>query len=193
MISDSLANPHTYEKERSDTSARLDFHNDRRIMYPCPTGSALRRKNRSRHLESLMVSLNAGSPAARKSPVTHLKFTQVYLLNGVDAASALLVDHTDPVKLIETSIDSIHEVSPDRDLADLTALRDVFAASVEPGQRGRKPAQVGETRNFKAQQVGDDGDVFLRLNLSTLGAVKGQLISAKFMDGQIKVTIAKAE
>ena len=58
------------------------------------------------------------------------------------------------------------------------------------GERGRPAARVGDTRAYRAQQVGDDGDVFVRLPVGLLGARKGQSVAVTFLDGAINVRLS---
>lgn len=57
------------------------------------------------------------------------------------------------------------------------------------GERGRPAARLGDTRAYRAQQVGDDGDVFVRLPVGLLGARKGQSVAVTFNDGSITVRL----
>ena len=61
----------------------------------------------------------------------------------------------------------------------LEALRGDLLGDSEPGERGRPAAKVGESRAYKVQQVGD-GDPFIRLPVSLLGAVKGGSVTVTF-------------
>lgn len=68
----------------------------------------------------------------------------------------------------------------------LEALRSQLLGDSEPGERGRPAAKVGDSRSYKVQQVGD-GDPFIRLPVSLLGAVKGGTVTVSFGTGTITV------
>ena len=137
----------------------------------------------------------------RKAPVTHKDLSLAYLMEGIGKVGEMLKDHSQPVMCLEKSIAFISEKNPDQDVSELSNLRDIFAASQSTGVRGRKAAQIGETRVFKAQQVKTRdaegnvklSDVFLRLNLSTFKANKGDAIRVTFNDGNCLVTLASAD
>ncbi len=125
---------------------------------------------------------------ARKAPVTHKDLTIAYVLSGMEAVGPMLADHTNPVAVLDKTLETLAHAG--NDAADLRALRDVFAASSEPGQRGRKPVAVGEERKFKAQQITTDdgpGEVFIRLPLSALGVQKGDKVLAKFEADGVRI------
>jgi hypothetical protein len=56
------------------------------------------------------------------------------------------------------------------------------------GERGRPAPMLGASRKYRAQQVGDDGDVFIRLPVSLLGLQKGQDVTVTFGHDGITVT-----
>lgn len=68
----------------------------------------------------------------------------------------------------------------------LEALRSQLLGDSEPGERGRPAAKVGDSRSYKVQQVGD-GDPFIRLPVSLLGAAKGGTVTVTFGTGTITV------
>jgi hypothetical protein len=55
-----------------------------------------------------------------------------------------------------------------------------------PG-RGRGVPVAGETRSYKTQQVGTDGDPFIRLPISALGVKKGDVVTVEFKADVISV------
>ena len=129
----------------------------------------------------------------RKAPVTHKDLSLAYMLNGLSAVGQALKDHTDPVKVLNKTIENLS--AGGQDVEELETLRDTFAASTSNGVRGRKAAKVGEVRPFSVQQItndkGEAGDVFIRLPLSTLGVLKGAKVYASFTKDGIE-TSAKA-
>lgn len=110
-----------------------------------------------------------------------------YLMNGISALDGFLVDHTDPVGVL-TKVKATLE-SNGKDTDEIDDAIELWTARKQPGQKGRKAVQIGESRSYSAQMIGEDGDVFVRLPVSLLGAVKGNKVSAKFEDGKIVVTL----
>ena len=131
-------------------------------------------------------TMTVSNKTDRKSPVTHKDLTILYLTQGADALDPMLVGHTDPVAVLDKVIASLGEMG--QDTAALTEKRDIFASAVTVGVKGRKPAKIGEARSYRVQQLGDDGDLFIRLPLSTLGVSKGDKVECSFQDGKIVVT-----
>jgi len=126
----------------------------------------------------------------RKAPVTHKDLTMAYLMagggqKGVDAISPLLANHTNVVDVLDKVIQSL--TINGQSATELQDLSDEFAAANTPGVKGRKPVTSGQTRNYSVQQIGDDGDVFIRLPLSSLGLSKGERVSATFSANGVQV------
>ena len=115
----------------------------------------------------------------RKSRVTSKDLVVTYLLSGIADVAHMLADHTSPVATLDKAISEIAERGA-KDTSELEGLRDRFAAARGNGQRGRKAARPGETRDFSVQKVGDDGDLFIRLPVSLLGVKKGNLVRVTF-------------
>lgn len=124
----------------------------------------------------------------RKSPVTHKDLALAYMTKGIEAVDRAIVGHTDPIGVLDKVIGNLSDLDPDRDLSDLQDRREMFADRLTPGVKGRKPARIGDTRAYLAQEV--NGDVFMRLPLSTMGVEKGQKLNVSFRDGSIVVTVA---
>ena len=136
-----------------------------------------------------MTTINSTN-SARKAPVTHKDLTMAYLMagggqKGVDAISPLLANHTDAVGVLEKVIGSL--TANKQPASELIDLRDEFAAALTPGVKGRKPVTVGQSRSYSVQQIGDDGDVFIRLPLSTLGVRKHDKIMATFTADGVQI------
>lgn len=130
------------------------------------------------------------SVTGRKLPVTHKDLTIAYMLEGLDAVGTMLASHTNPVACLETAIETLQ--ANGKDVSELSMLRDTFANAKVPGKRGRSAARIGDNRQFSVQQVGvgeEASDVFIRLPLSTLGVVKGQRVSCRFLEGEIIVSL----
>lgn len=128
---------------------------------------------------------------ARKAPVTHKDVTIAYFLEGIGKVGEMLAGHTNPVAVLDKCVEVL--TAKGENTEELGLLRETFARGMEPGVRGRKPAKVGDKRLFSVQQItnaqGEKGDVFIRLPLSTLGVLKGQKVAARFMDGEIVLTL----
>lgn len=58
-------------------------------------------------------------------------------------------------------------------------FKDFVESMKQEGSRGKAPAQIGETRSYKAQKL-KDGSPFLRLPLDFLGTKKGELVYVTF-------------
>lgn len=127
--------------------------------------------------------------AARKKPVTHKDLTMTYMMKGVNALDPFLADHTDPVGVLGKVRETLVANSQDTDAIDEKIA--FWTEKRQPGVKGRKPVAIGESRTYSVQQIGDDGDEFVRLPVSLLGLAKGSKVSALFADGQIIVTAAE--
>ena len=110
----------------------------------------------------------------RKPRVTYNDVLVTYMLQGVDAVSRQLIDHTNPVKCLDDAMEKIREGDATRDLSDLEDLRERFAAGRTNGRRGASPLVVGGSKTYSTQQVGEAGDLFIRLPVSLLVSAKGE-------------------
>lgn len=124
---------------------------------------------------------------ARKKPVTHKDLTMAYMMNGISALDSALADHTDPVGVLGKVKATLEANGKDTEEIDEKIA--FWTEKRQPGVKGRKPVGVGESRTYSVQQIGEDGDEFVRLPVSLLGVGKGQKVSALFADGQIIVTV----
>ena len=127
---------------------------------------------------------------ARKKPVTHKDLTMLYMMNGANALDKFLVDHTDPVGVLNKVRETLSANS--QDTGPIDEKIEFWTEKKQPGVKGRKPVAIGESRTYSVQQIGDDGDEFVRLPVSLLGLSKGSKVSALFADGQIIVTAVDA-
>jgi hypothetical protein len=55
-----------------------------------------------------------------------------------------------------------------------------------PGRRGRKPAEAGDVREYRTQQV-EDGGIFIRLPVNSLVNAKGAVVKVTFEADRIVV------
>lgn len=126
---------------------------------------------------------------ARKVRVTAQTVAFLALTEGTDAVAAL---HAKPGSEIATAtFDAAVELlaSQPETAAALAGMRADLFGDDAPGQRGRPGAEIGESRTYKAQQVGD-GDCFIRLPVNLLRVGKGEGVKVLFEKGVITVTQA---
>lgn len=127
-------------------------------------------------------------PSARKAPVTHKDLMIAYLIEGIDGINPLLADHSDAVAVLDRMIGNLEGKGQNTD--ELSSLRAFYQEIADsPGSPGRKQVRIGDTREYTVQQVGNEGDLFMRVPLGTLGSVRGEKVLAAFEDG--KITISK--
>lgn len=122
----------------------------------------------------------------RKVRITSQQVAFLMLTEGAKAVSALHAKpgHEIAAATFDGAVDLL--ASQPETQSALEALRSELLGDSEPGERGRPAAKVGESRSYKVQQVGD-GDPFIRLPVSLLGAVKGGVVSVTFGTGTITV------
>lgn len=124
--------------------------------------------------------------AARKVRVTSQQVAFLALTEGVSAVQAL---HNKPgCEIAPATFDAAVDLlgSQPETAAALAGMRGDLFGDDTPGERGRPAAKVGESRSYKVQQVGD-GDAFVRLPVSLLGAAKGGTVTVTFGNGVITV------
>lgn len=139
-----------------------------------------------------MATLNKDG-SERRAPFTWLQAENLYLKagagkSGCAALSDKLADHSAPVDLLDSLIEDLS--GEDHDCTDLAALREMFANRRSQGQRGRKPAQAGETRAYTGQQItidGEPGEVFLKVPVTVLGILKHGKANVRFGDDRIVI------
>lgn len=115
----------------------------------------------------------------RKVRITSQQVAFLMLTEGAKAVSAL---HAKPGhEIAAATFDGAVELlsSQTETRAALEALREELIGSDEPGERGRPAAKFGESRTYKVQKVGE-GDLFVRLPVGLLGAVKGGVVTVTF-------------
>lgn len=124
----------------------------------------------------------------RKVRITSQQVAFLMLTEGAKAVSALHAKpgHEIAAATFDGAVDLLASQPETR--AALEALRSELLGDSEPGERGRPAAKVGESRSYKVQQVGD-GDPFIRLPVSLLGAVKGGTVTVSFGTGTITVKV----
>lgn len=126
--------------------------------------------------------------AARKSIVRGQDVALTYLMGGAAAVAKLHDEKGFSAATLDNAIETIAKGG--QDTANLADLRDkLFTKST--GSRGRKAAQIGDSRVYSVQEVGDAG-AFVRLPVGLLGLAKGDDVRVDFLDGRIVVTVATA-
>lgn len=122
----------------------------------------------------------------RKVRITSQQVAFLMLTEGADAVRSLHAKpgHEIAAATFDGAVDLLSSQTEAR--SALEALRSELLGDSEPGERGRPAAKVGESRSYKVQQVGD-GDPFIRLPVSLLGAVKGGVVTVTFGTGTITV------
>ena len=124
----------------------------------------------------------------RKIRVTAQQVAFLALTEGVQAVVAL---HNRPgAEIAPATFEAAVELlasQPEAASALVNARADLFGDSA-PGERGRPGAKVGDSREYKAQQVGDS-DPFVRLPVGVLGILKGQTVTVTFGNGVITVKV----
>lgn len=113
------------------------------------------------------------SNSNRKAKVTANDVVMAYMLEGIDVVSRSLVDHTNPVKCLDDAMEKIVSRNASADVSQLHALREQFANKSTNGRRGASPLRVGTSKVYSTQQVGAEGDLFIRLPVSLLVSRKG--------------------
>ena len=123
---------------------------------------------------------------ARKVRVTAQTVAFLALTEGADAVAAL---HAKPgCEIAPATFDAAVDLlaSQPETAAALVGMRADLFGDDAPGERGRPAAKLGDSRAYKVQQVGD-GDPFIRLPVSLLGAVKGGSVTVTFARDGITV------
>lgn len=130
---------------------------------------------------------NRPTTPVRRTPVTHKDLTIKYMMNGLDAITPSLNESNDPIGALDRMIATL--VENDKDTEELVKLRDFYSEMRNIGQPGRQPVKVGDFRDYSVQQQGDEGDLFVRIPLGTMGVERGQKVRASFEDGRVIVSL----
>jgi hypothetical protein len=120
---------------------------------------------------------------ARKSIVRAQDVALSFLMGGVPAVEKLLNEKGFTAATLDSAIETMRDGG--QNVADLLLLREKKFAKVA-GQRGRKAAQIGDSRVYSVQEVGETG-AFVRLPVGLLGLAKGDDVRVTFLDGRIVV------
>lgn len=136
-----------------------------------------------------MTTNNAFNAAVttNKKRVTAQDVAMLMLVGGgVDAVKALHVSAGIVAGTFDKAIELLGASPENADaLAD---LRDELFASEGNGARGRPAVQIGQSRTYRVQEVGETG-AFVRLPVGLLGLAKGSTATVTFQDGRIIVTV----
>ena len=135
--------------------------------------------NRPSLTETRKETMTTNTAPVRKVRVTAQNVAFLALTEGVQSVAAL---HAKPgCEIAPATFDAAVDLlaSQPETAAALSAMRGELLGDDTPGERGRPAAKVGDSRTYKVQQVGD-GDAFIRLPVSLLGAVKGGSVTVTF-------------
>lgn len=127
----------------------------------------------------MALALPASVQPVRKVRVTSQQVAFLMLTEGANGVRNLHAKpgHEIAAATFDGALDLLSSQTEAR--SSLLSLRDELIGDSEPGERGRPAAKVGESRSYKVQQV-NDGDPFIRLPVSLLGAVKGGSVTVTF-------------
>lgn len=146
-------------------------------------------QNKSKNVEPSTIENVRTLPAkqnSRRKVVSYKDLAIQYMVNGEDALTAFLNDSNDPVSTLEKVIDLLGTMEH-KGAKDLGKLLDFYRESRNVGQPGRQPVKTGDARDYTVQQVGEDGDLFVRIPLNTLDVQRGMKIRASFEADRISI------
>jgi hypothetical protein len=143
---------------------------------------------RTQGQKTMALALPASVQPARKVRITSQQVAFMMLTEGANAVRSLHAKpgHEIAAATFDGAVDLLSSQPEAR--SALEALRGELLGDSAPGERGRPAAKVGDSRSYKVQQVGD-GDPFIRLPVSLLGAVKGGSVTVSFGTGTITVRV----
>lgn len=121
--------------------------------------------------------------ASTSTTATYVSYKDVmvaYLLDGLSGTERLLAGHRHPRPLLQRAAKELKEQGRNVDALEVAIGKDVRG-------RGRTLPAVGEERQYKGQQI-DDGGVWVRLPLNTLGIKKADLVHVRFEGDRIVVS-----
>lgn len=128
---------------------------------------------------------------SRKARVTSDDIVMTFLLEGVGSVKTMLVDHTNPVDVLSKAIQKIREKNEHQDVTDLKDMLTVARKAKGGGGRGAKALGIGSSKVYSTQQVGENGDLFIRLPVALLVSHKGAQVRVEACsDGTLRVTRA---
>ena len=129
----------------------------------------------------------------RKQRVTADDIVMSFLLEGSSAVQALLVDHTNPADVLSKAMQKIKAKNEHQDITDLKDMRTAFLKAKGTGSRGAKALEVGASKVYSTQRVGEQGDLFIRLPVSLLVSHKGAQVEVEACnDGTLRVRAHRA-
>ena len=133
----------------------------------------------------------ANTNTSRKSRVTSDDVVMTFLLEGASAVQLMLADHTNPVKCLDDAMRKILQKNDHQDVKDLKDIRTAFSKANTLKGRGAVGLRQGTTKTYSVQQVGEKGDLFIRLPVALLVSHKGAQVQVEACaDGTLRVTRA---
>ena len=124
-----------------------------------------------------------------RTKISYQTVAMAFLTGGVSSAQKMLLSEgvSDPHKMCMKAAVQIESMGGEA--GELNALARTFETAGTGEGRGRSRLQVGDVREYKAQQI-KDSDLFIRLPVSLLAGEKGDRISVKVEEGRLVVTRA---
>lgn len=135
----------------------------------------------------------AKTTVSRKARVTSDDIVMTFLLEGVGPVKTMLIDHTNPVDVLSKAIQKIRAKSEHQDVTDLKDMLTVARKAKGGAGRGAKALALGTSKVYSTQQVGEQGDLFIRLPVSLLVSHKGAQVEVEACsDGTLRVRALRA-
>jgi len=129
----------------------------------------------------------------RKQRVTAQDIVMSFLLEGSNSVRAMLVDHTNPTDVLSKAVQQIKAKNEHQDVQDLLDIRAAFMKMKGTGRKGAKALEVGSSKVYSTQRVGEAGDLFIRLPVSLLVSHKGAQVEVEACDnGTLRVRAMRA-
>lgn len=123
------------------------------------------------------------------SRITYQTVSLAFLTQGIEAAKAQLTAPNCGKPFDVATKACVNLASMGADVRELESLASKLRPVAGNGRGALSLADAG-SKKYKAQQVGEDGDVWIRVPVSALGAVKGDDILVTFAGDEIKISLA---
>lgn len=132
-----------------------------------------------------MTNTNAFTVPAR---VTYQTVALAFLTQGIDAVKAQL-NAPQCARPYDVALKaSVQLASMGSPAQELDALLRAMAPTNASNGRGAASLESAGSKVYKAQQVGEDGDVWIRVPVSALGAIKGDRLLVTLSGQKIEIT-----
>jgi hypothetical protein len=117
----------------------------------------------------------------RRSTFSFKDVEILYLVEGLSPIIKLHEEKKVSTTTIIRAVTALKSVGKTR-----SSLENWVSENLRVGSRGRTVPKIGQERNYRAQQI-NESDPFLRLPLSALRALKGDVFSVSFEKDRIIV------